>query len=153
MVSDFDTISGKQITVLNGDLRRRVELLGILGLSWEDKLSAMIKTDTGFNISSGDIDKLNKVYAAAAANKSVVDIAGQLLIGAPFKVDDSNYKSVYLAMQSFVKNIDAAKSAQNPIAEIPKYLIGVGIIAGLFGLGYVLNNVRGFIPTTVKVKN
>lgn len=129
----------------------RTELLGIFGLSWQEKLAKAIFDETGDKSlksvlgsggwNTGLIDKLNSAYSRGIG----AGYSGNGLLS--FLISEAKTNS--LIAQSFIRNQTGAKVAEkksNPITEIPKTLNKVLLVAGILGAAYILSTVKGLIP-------
>jgi len=141
-------MSGNQITVVRGDLRERVELLG--SVDWRPVLAEMIRKDTGVKPSNGTIDKMTKAYSyAKTVGLKAAGESEEKYIATVSKVPEEVAVSYIAHYAEAQKDAEKKKSWWEALAGFTTPAL---IIAGLFGAGYLLSNVKGFIPTTVKVK-
>lgn len=112
--------------------------------AWQNLLRKMIRDDTGVILTSGDMDKINAVYAVAVRTPSILDKASYLVIFSKVK------GFTYEAAESFIKHIaqaqkDAPKK-DSPFDKLLKAGGGIIMVAGILGVAYIVSTVSKYIP-------
>jgi hypothetical protein len=109
------------------------EVLGVLGLSWQEKLAGYIKTQSGVSVSSGDINRMNEAYT----NGKIAGLSGINLVD--YIAGASGIKNAVVS-QLFVSNIEKYKtiSSGNPLEIASGMLTKILLLSGIALVGYFI---------------
>lgn len=126
--------------VLTGN---QTEVLGVLGLSWQEKLSKLVKTETGISVSSTDINRMNEAYLkGVTAGLTMVNLIDYI-------AGTSGIKNAIVA-KVFVSNIEKFKTlpGTNPLGAVSGILSKLVILSGIALTGYfiVKSNIMKRLP-------
>jgi hypothetical protein len=115
------------------DYGNNIEVLGVLGLSWQEKLAGYIKTETGISLPPSSINKMNEAYTKGKA----AGLSGDNLIDYVAAV--SGVKN-FLVSKTFLLNVEKYKliPSGNPLATANSMLSKLVLLSGIALAGYFI---------------